>query len=424
MQSLSDMGVNCIRTWAFADGTGSSSLQPAPGVFNEAVFQSLDKVVATCKSLNMKLMLVLTNFWPEYGGMAQYVKWSREQAEEPCSVDERHEILASHFYDDPWCRKAFMKFIKTLILRKNTITGILYRDEPAIMGWSLANEPRQYLDVGCTKRSIHTWSHMMAEYVHSLDSNHLVCMDCEGFFGPSMAKRKKHYSNPFDASKYGTDFALDCSSGYIDVCCIHAYPEKWLQTSDGKKICGFMEKWIKDHLDVCESELKKPLLLSEFGFVHGPEKSENYVDFASLMIQYLGKKTKLAGNLFWNACSGSYGGKDAYAVDVVDETDLDSDDFSKQIIEEMCYAMKKGYYGLATFTSKRIQLSDEVLADASSSKNEDRNEFENAKKPHMLNAFDMSQSEAQIPWKMPNNDVTEYDDPLIDPERMTCCRCM
>jgi len=419
------MGVNCIRTWAFADGIGPSSLQPEVGVFNEAVFESLDKVVATCKSLKMRLILVLTNFWPEYGGMAQYVKWSREQAGEPCSVvDEQHEVLASHFYDDPWCRKAFMKFVETLILRKNTITGILYRDDPTIIGWSLANEPRQYLDAGCTKQSLQTWSHMMAKFVHSLDRNHLVFMDSEGFFGPSTENRKKRSSNPFDASKYGTDFAVDCSSPYIDVCCIHAYPEKWLQTSDGKKIYGFMEKWMKDHLDVCENKLKKPLLLSEFGFVHSSEKSENYVDFASLMVQYLKKKTNLVGNLFWNACSGSYGGKDTYAVDVCDETDLDSEDFSKQIIEEMCYAMRKGCYGLATFTSKRIQISDEAIVDEPLSKKNDREEIEKAKKPHMVNALDITESEAEIPWGRPKNDVTEYDDPLIDPERMSCCKCM
>jgi hypothetical protein len=171
--------------------------------------------------------------------------------------------------------------------------------------------------------------------------------------------------------------------------------------------------------------LKKPLLLSEFGFVHSSEKSENYVDFASLMVQYLKKKTNLVGNLFWNACSGSYGGKDSYAVDVCDETDLDSEDFSKQIIEEMCYAMKKGRYGLATFTSKRIQLPNEVTTDESlSNKNTNVDRYENAKKPFIVNALDITESEAEIPWRRPHKDETEYDDPLIDPERMPCCKCM
>jgi len=39
------------------------------------------------------------------------------------------------------CRSAFKNYVKKIINRRNTITGVLYRDDPTIMAWDLANEP-------------------------------------------------------------------------------------------------------------------------------------------------------------------------------------------------------------------------------------------------------------------------------------------
>ena len=39
------------------------------------------------------------------------------------------------------CRSAFKTYVKKIINRRNTITGVLYRDDPTIMAWDLANEP-------------------------------------------------------------------------------------------------------------------------------------------------------------------------------------------------------------------------------------------------------------------------------------------
>lgn len=35
---------------------------------------------------------------------------------------------------------------QTILTRKNSITGIQYRDDPAIFGWELINEPRCLTD--------------------------------------------------------------------------------------------------------------------------------------------------------------------------------------------------------------------------------------------------------------------------------------
>lgn len=38
-------------------------------------------------------------------------------------------------------RNAFKDYVKAILMRRNSITGVLYRDDPTIMAWDLANEP-------------------------------------------------------------------------------------------------------------------------------------------------------------------------------------------------------------------------------------------------------------------------------------------
>lgn len=360
LDALKDMGINCVRTWAFADGDMGSCLQPYPFFFDESVFQSLDAIISHCKDLGMRMLLDLTNFWPDYGGMGQYVTWSRKKhgakgnnttmSSDPQIKENGHDMLASHFYTDAYCQKVFHKFVRTLIQRKNSITGIKYSEDPTILGFGLANEPRCMLDPGCTKHIIATWAHETAYMIKSIDSNHLVFMDCEGFFGPSTGN---WYSNPFDTSSYGTDFAQDVNSPYIDVCCIHMYPEKWNPGNNEDENVEFMEEWIHSHLEVA-CLLEKPLLLSEFGFLSGPSQKAYYMDIASIVLRHIRSQSNLVGTMFWQACSRDYRYGDEYAIAV----DSDRDE-SRDVIEELCGALHQGYRNLNQFQSRRILMDDE-----------------------------------------------------------------
>lgn len=69
-------GLTVIRTWAFNEGAAQwNALQPAPGQFCDRVFRALDWVVAEAGRRGLKLLLNLTNYLPDYGGMLQYVRW-------------------------------------------------------------------------------------------------------------------------------------------------------------------------------------------------------------------------------------------------------------------------------------------------------------------------------------------------------------
>ncbi|KAL9261779.1 Mannan endo-1,4-beta-mannosidase 2-like protein [Drosera capensis] len=134
LQAGSKMGLTVCRTWAFNDGGSYHSLQVSPGQFDELVFKGLDYVVAEARRFGIRLILSLVNNLQPYGGKTQYAKWAWEEGVGISSSND------SFFYD-PSIRIYFKDYIKAVLTRKNTITGIEYRDDPAIFAWELINEP-------------------------------------------------------------------------------------------------------------------------------------------------------------------------------------------------------------------------------------------------------------------------------------------
>jgi hypothetical protein len=57
------------------------------------------------------------------------------------------------------------------------------RDDPTILAWELANEPRCNGDFSGSK--LQAWVEHTAEFLKSIDPNHMVTVGSEGFFGSS-----------------------------------------------------------------------------------------------------------------------------------------------------------------------------------------------------------------------------------------------
>lgn len=73
------------------------------------------------------------------------------------------------FYTDPTIRQHYKDWIKHLVTRTNTITGLPYTQDSTIFSWELANEPRlenyersNGLPVGST---ICAWVKEMSDYI-------------------------------------------------------------------------------------------------------------------------------------------------------------------------------------------------------------------------------------------------------------------
>ncbi|KAJ0086285.1 hypothetical protein Patl1_09179 [Pistacia atlantica] len=133
LQEARDHGLSMARTWAFSDG-GDGPLQYSPGSYNEQMFQGLDFVISEAQKYGIKLVLSLVNNYDELGGKKQYVNWARSQGQSVSSDDD--------FFTNSVVKQYYKNHIKTVLTRRNTVTGVAYKDEPTIMAWELMNEPR------------------------------------------------------------------------------------------------------------------------------------------------------------------------------------------------------------------------------------------------------------------------------------------
>ncbi|RVW62608.1 Mannan endo-1,4-beta-mannosidase 5 [Vitis vinifera] len=201
--------LSVCRTWAFNDG-GTQALQISPGVYDERVFQGLDFVISEAKKNGVRLILSLSNNYKDFGGRPQYVNWARN-AGAPVNSDD-------DFY---------------------------------------ANEVVK----GYYKNHVKGWIQEMASFVKSIDSNHLLTVGMEGFYGDSMPEKKA--INP--GYQVGTDFISNHLIKEIDFSTIHAYPDIWLSGKDDSSQMAFMLRWMTSHLTDSETIINKPMVFSEFG---------------------------------------------------------------------------------------------------------------------------------------------------------------
>ncbi|GJZ54843.1 putative mannan endo-1,4-beta-mannosidase 9 [Tanacetum coccineum] len=248
-QQASKIGMNIIRTWAFSDG-GNKPLQTSPGIYNENTFKGLDFVISEAKKCGLRLILCLVNNWDDFGGKKQYVEWARDEGQYLSGDDD--------FYSNVVIKGYYKNHVKTVLTRRNSITGVVYKDDPTIFAWELMNESRCLSDL--SGKTLQEWIIEMAAEIKSIDKNHLLTTGCEGFWGESVPDRKQF--NP--GYEVGTDFISNHQVKDVDFATIHLYPDQWVSGDDDAR-AKFVEKWIKAHIDDCDSILRKPLLIEEFG---------------------------------------------------------------------------------------------------------------------------------------------------------------
>ncbi len=269
------MGTNVIRTWGFYDSPDNSDnavIQFSPGKFNEEGLQALDYVIAKANEYKIRLIIPLVNNWEEYGGINQYVQWYSELFPETLPKIFQQKIIEGiegrfyryfitsnlthdDFYINDTIKGWYKNYISTIINRTNSFTGISYKNDPTILAWELANEPRSS---DLSGRIIYKWADEISTYIKLLDDNHLVSTGEEGF---------DIFSDYYDIGKYGNQkwlfdgsngisFYLNTSLPNIDIASIHFYPEAWGLTKD------ISIDWLNDHKKI-SNEFNKPIIIGE-----------------------------------------------------------------------------------------------------------------------------------------------------------------
>ncbi|WIA14458.1 hypothetical protein OEZ85_002983 [Tetradesmus obliquus] len=113
------LGLGVVRTWAFNTGLPLRS-----GLYDEEQQAALDYVIAAAGRRGLKLVLALGNFWHHYFGLEDWLAMAEGSAAGKNVAD---------FYS---------KHIAIMTGRASSISGVVRKDDPAILGWDVFNEPR------------------------------------------------------------------------------------------------------------------------------------------------------------------------------------------------------------------------------------------------------------------------------------------
>lgn len=266
LNQLHSLGVTNLRIAAASEESVFSKPLSPPfqykdGRYNETLFQGLDFLLDEMRKRDMKAVLFLNNYWDWTGGMAMYVSWAEGlQVQDPTSNPDLgwddYIGFSGRFYGSQKAQDIYRNYIKTILNRTNSYSKINYKDDPAIMAWQLANEPRPN-PVGDRPENVRLfakWVDETAGYIKLFDKNHLVSIGSEGSKGSLNTLENAYQIH---------------DSKNIDYFTFHLWPKNWgwfkPEQSDNLELTLVNAKqYIEEHIDIAK-KLNKPAVLEEFG---------------------------------------------------------------------------------------------------------------------------------------------------------------
>ncbi len=240
LATVHQMGGTVVRTysipvWRSNDPPAESSYVLDVEKYNEDAFLTFDLALKLANENGVRLIIPLVNNWKWQGGRGEYAGFRGKTADD--------------FWTDPQLIADFERTIRFVLLRTNTLTGVRYCDDKAILCWETGNE----------LSSPASWTHEIAHYIKSLDHNHLIM---DGVNGGLL--RPDSLTDP-----------------YVDIVTTHHYPGSWTRKT--------FAQLIRENWDMAKG--KKPYVVGEFGFVSTAEM----VDAMKTIMD-----TGTAGGLLWS----------------------------------------------------------------------------------------------------------------------------
>jgi hypothetical protein len=290
-----DTGITVIRMWGFYDGydcgyskndSSENVIQTSPGVYSEAALRDLDRVIAKGKDRGIKFIIPFVNYWDQLGGICQYNTWAG--ASNPST---NMDFFMSNSQTQKW----FKDYISMLLNRVNTVTGVAYKDEPAIFAWQIMNEGR---NKGKHQNILRDWYQGIAKHIKSIDPNHLVSTGEEGFDeGTPSQYSVDQYSNTYVLrANEGTSYIANTSIPEIDFGSAHWYPGDYgFGTTVNTSFLNAQKAWLNDHKNIAEN-VGKPFYIGEFGLAGWGDSRVN--DMYDALYKHA-EEIKLDGNLLW-----------------------------------------------------------------------------------------------------------------------------
>lgn len=305
LDQLQAIGINNIRVLAASEKTPLSvavnpAIHPTPGEYNEALLRGLDVLLDEMSERGMVAVLYLNHFWPWSGAIAPL---TGDMSISPNVDDDWNELMqnSAAFFRSDQAQSEYQSLIGAVITRTNSINGKAYADDPTIMAWQLANEPRlssgdekyQHID------AYNDWVRTTVRFIKSLDANHLVSTGSEGAMGTLQdvdLYRKAH------------------EAAGVDYLTFHMWPKDW-GWFDVKKAeqtyrpaMATAKAYILRHLQVAKT-LNMPVVLEAFGIERDNEgynpnvgtvqRDRFYADVFRFVEQQATLGAPMAGTNFW-----------------------------------------------------------------------------------------------------------------------------
>lgn len=301
---LASLGVTNLRLLGASERSPlDNSMSPAISyrgrVENENILQGLDYFLAEMGRRDMKAVIFLNNFWEWSGGMVTYLSWVNGgefvNLGDPAHPWPEFAWFSARFYSNPEAQALYLHYLAALLQRHNSVTGVPYRDDPTIMSWQLANEPRPG-DGEASRPNLpayYAWIRDTAALIHRLAPNQLVSLGSEGTMG---------------CLELDECFLAAHGITGIDYATFHLWPKNWgwydarqpQQTFD--RTLERTEAYISRHVRLAQ-QLGLPLVLEEFGIERdsgevSPKASTSYRDrFLRFVFQRIESSASTGGPL-------------------------------------------------------------------------------------------------------------------------------
>ena len=301
LDSLEAIGVDNLRILVGADGDNGviakvePTLQKTPGVYNDTILAGLDYLLYELNKRDMKAILYLNNSWEWSGGYGQYLEWAGKGKAPIPAVDgwNNFQEFVRQYQKCDAAKELFANHVRNIVTRTNRYTNRKYIDDPAIMSWQIANEPRAFGEEN--KVSYALWVHDVAGLIRELDPNHLISTGSEGYQGTEGDIQL---------------WELIHSYQNIDYMTIHVWPYNWgwAKKDDLKGTLDYSieqtDIYIQKHVAIAERHCK-PVVIEEFGFprdeflftTEAPTTSRDkyYASVFNKVLEHSKKKGALAG---------------------------------------------------------------------------------------------------------------------------------
>ncbi|MBC7911553.1 MAG: cellulase family glycosylhydrolase [Pyrinomonadaceae bacterium] len=286
-------GIRVVRVWAYGEGGTDSPVKSVggdredwprqhpfrftPDEWNEEAFVHLDKVIAEAARNKIYVQLCLTNWWRDTGGVTQYLRWAGiEDAaddKQPFGINVERAML---FYTNEETRRMYRQHVEKIVTRRNTVTGALYKDDPAIMGYELMNEAQAPTG---RRHERSQWVREMSDYIRSLDADHLIT---PGTWG---------YRSAWERREWLAEHSLP-NVDFVDV---HNYPRDDLDSYVDSPTA--LNEFIQNRVSAAYA-LNKPIVFGEFGMA--PEGYKGFSPAEWFRAYFEGAaRSGASGAIFW-----------------------------------------------------------------------------------------------------------------------------